>query len=260
MLARRSLIIFAALISLSTNSGAQPQPQTAQAQKATKAEKLGSDDLPLSVKIIPAKDAEKKADEDEKNRKEKAYGDRWLTYATIWLAAVTTLLACFTGALWLATYRLVSNAKETAKRQLRAYIYVGGDKGPILDAHDGPEIHMFLKNAGQTPAYDLTHWFSVGILEYPLKKEPPIPGVKLIKTVVQPGVDLKFVNKLGRPLDAKTISQLKEGTEWRLYIWGEIIYRDAFNHTQFTKFRLMHGGPESQPDALIYCEEGNDAT
>jgi hypothetical protein len=51
-------------------------------------------------------------------QKKKFENDRWLVNSTIWLAGVTTFLAVFTFGLWLATYRLAKEAKESAATQI----------------------------------------------------------------------------------------------------------------------------------------------
>jgi hypothetical protein len=95
------------------------QPQATQLKKASQAEKIGTDNEPFFVKIVPAQDAEEKAAKEEEHRKEKAQEDKRLADATVWLAAVTTILALFTALLWWATYKLSRDAKQTADRQAK---------------------------------------------------------------------------------------------------------------------------------------------
>jgi len=64
----------------------------------------------------------------------------------------------------------------------------------------------------------------------------------------QPIIKPSFVDEIGTP----------EGT---IYVYGEICYKDVFGNEHFTKYRLMHGGPEKPPPGVLSpCEEGNEAS
>jgi hypothetical protein len=57
------------------------------------------------------------------------------------------LLAIVTWMLWLATVRLVREGKNTAERQLRAYVFI--DSAQVVNVIDGngsPEAHVVIKN------------------------------------------------------------------------------------------------------------------
>jgi hypothetical protein len=47
-----------------------------------------------------------------------------------------------------------------------------------------------------------------------------------------------------------------------LFVFGDVVYDDAFGQEQRTAFRLVYGGGEEiHPEGnLATCEEGNDAT
>jgi hypothetical protein len=46
-----------------------------------------------------------------------------------------------------------------------------------------------------------------------------------------------------------------------IFVYGEIRYRDIFKRKQWTKYRLMMGGPVGvRGRQLSGCEEGNEAT
>jgi hypothetical protein len=72
------------------------------------------------------------------------------TSAEWWLVGFTFLLAIFTGLLFWATWRLVKDAKESSKRQMRAYLSV------VSVTVEGEIRHISamiaVKNVGQTPA------------------------------------------------------------------------------------------------------------
>jgi hypothetical protein len=84
---------------------------------------------------------------------EKLSIDRRIARYTFWLAGFTAVLAFSTIGLWIATGLALRHARETAQRQLRAYVHVAD--ATILHANDewSPNIRIKLKNYGQTPAY-----------------------------------------------------------------------------------------------------------
>jgi len=67
------------------------------------------------------------------------------------------LLFAATMGLWWATWRLVKSAEKTAERQLGAYIGVESCRVVTNDWGSTFEVQVLIKNAGQTPAYDVTH-------------------------------------------------------------------------------------------------------
>jgi hypothetical protein len=62
--------------------------------------------------------------------------------------------------------------RDTAQRQLRAYICVTGGLLKFLRP-EVPEVQIHLKNAGQTPAYDVRGWIHMWIEAYPLTVDLP---------------------------------------------------------------------------------------
>ena len=86
----------------------------------------------------------------------------FLAIGTAFIAIFTIIVAVSTFALWWATSDLVTDAVNTAQRQLRAYIgpyemeltlYAFPTNGP--DKPYGFIAHAEMRNFGQTPAYDL---------------------------------------------------------------------------------------------------------
>src|SRR5438552_10833727 len=66
-----------------------------------------------------------------------------------WLIGVTFLLVIATG-------ELVYYARDTARRQLRAYISVHRSDIAGIDGGQTPVATLLIKNYGQTPAYGVT--------------------------------------------------------------------------------------------------------
>lgn len=116
---RIAVLVLSVLFADAAYSKDHPNPETAETKKTTEGEQRGSDKSPLTVKVLPAPDAEAKATKEEGHRQEKASDDKWIMGSTVWLAFVTTILAGVTAGLWIATYRLASDARDAAKRQAR---------------------------------------------------------------------------------------------------------------------------------------------
>lgn len=161
-----------------------------------------------------------------------------------------------------AADRSVETMQDTARRQLRAYLSI--DRAWIEFPEPGvPSVTVVIKNAGQTPAHDLSHWIHQWIETYPLKIQLPVPPHGFVMsasllgsgathdmciTHPKPIIKLPFLEQIGTP-DAT------------IYVYGEITYKDVFGEKQFLKYRLMHGGPHKQPPGILSpCEEGNEAT
>ena len=200
------------------------------------------------------------------------------------IAAATVVYVVVTGLLWRSTKKSADAAKEsaeaataavaqmrdTAERQLRAYVCVNSAvlKFPQPDI---PEAQVHFKNCGQTPAYALRGWIHTWFTEYPLKEPLPTAPDDLRKgsETLPAGGTTIFVAPRKPPLPPSNLALL--GTEkFTLYVYGEVRYRDIFGREQYTKFRLIHGGTEgtrkivgrdgSEQWLLKPDSEGNDAS
>ena len=170
----------------------------------------------------------------------------------------------------------------SSERQLRAYVTV--ERGiianvanpihnrrdnpetvaRIIDPQAGPTAQITIKNTGQTPAYDLIHWASIDIREYPLTtKLPPMPEPEhSYWNVLGPTVPEVKTLRMPRPLTAEEIEGLRNGSR-AIYCHGEIRYKDAFKKKRWTRYRCMYVAPACGivgiGTDLVYCEEGNEA-
>jgi hypothetical protein len=105
------------------------------------------------------------------------------------------LLAAFTGLLVLVTAGLIGvgffqwrETRDTAKRQLRAYVCVKGAE-IILDPRNAPKVTVPITNFGKTPAYNVRQWVSIWIAEHPLNVQLPHPrdGLGQTDAILAPG-------------------------------------------------------------------------
>jgi hypothetical protein len=203
--------------------------------------------------------------------------DRWS------LANKLALWAGISAALqFLALVATIAVMIRNGHRQLRAYVVVErgivanvanpppglpGERietvARIMNPQAGPHAQITIKNAGQTPAYDLVHWASIDIREYPLNSLlPPMPKPPSpFWTVLGPGIPEVKTLRMLQPLSPEQIEGLRRGT-LAIYCYGEIRYRDAFRKSRRTRYRCMYSvqsGIIGVGTDLIYCEDGNEA-
>lgn len=98
--------------------GAKPeQPSASQPAQDRTTETRGTEQYPLFVKSIPSPESEADASHKEYEHHEKPSLERRLTAGTEMLAGFTFLLMLFTGGMWIATYRLSNDAKQSSSTQ-----------------------------------------------------------------------------------------------------------------------------------------------
>lgn len=178
----------------------------------------------------------------------------------------------------------VKIASDTAMRQLRAYIHIdkmtirnvadplqseiGLDYIPtgaeITNPKSGPSIEIYIKNSGQTPAYNSISWGIVSVREYPLTS--PLPeishtlGRRSTATLPPQGGSTIYAH-FPTPLTEDQKAALRMGNI-AIYIHGGTKYTDIFGKEHKTNFQGMHGimtktiGINNQ---MAQCDEGNKA-
>lgn len=183
----------------------------------------------------------------------------WLQF---WLAAggafallVTLMLtACAT----LAAVRANKLDKDSAERQLRAYVVVTSVR--LHEAETpSPRITVIIKNTGQTPAYRLRTILCPKVT--PVGREDFTYGREISKrrAVLGGGQGCAIHSRFKSDRFAATLDRIvsKEAT---LFAFGEIVYTDAFRAEWRTTFRfhLEHDGV-LRNGPLVMSDEGNDA-
>ena len=132
----------------------------------------------------------------------------------------------------------------------------------ITNPTSGPVAYVQIKNAGQTPAYEVLHWGHICVRDYPLTSPLPAPQfVSRNASVLGPGIVATKYLFLPTPLTPLEISDLRAGNA-AIYVYGEIRYKDAFGKRRFTKYRLMHHvaqGAIGVNTGLTFADEGNEA-
>ena len=176
------------------------------------------------------------------------------------LVAFTAILAFSTIFLWVATRALVKSAERTAQRQLRAYVGVEGVSIKKITADEKPFIVIKLKNFGQTPAYDVTHWMDMATAAKGTKRLTLDKKGDGGRAIIDPthGFSVECTKKT--ELTIEEARDILADTK-RLYFTGRITYRDAFGHKRKTNFRLETAGESLIGKGLMSTSKtGNNAT
>jgi hypothetical protein len=180
---------------------------------------------------------------------------------TWWLAWLTGILAASTVGLWGVTYFTLRHGRESAQRQLRAYMSVR--RATLMDAAGTQEGRVILENNGETPARYVRGWISVGPQNYPTaesvfaRRQHPIVS----QATVGKGRRAILQAKLANPLTDFEKSAIAHGHA-AIYMFGEVTYEDVFGEEWVTPFRFAaggHYGPIPKDGRLAVCEKGNDA-
>jgi hypothetical protein len=162
-----------------------------------------------------------------------------------------------------ATSASVDLARDTAKRQLRAYVTVNGvirTKNPGDLSGEGFAVLVDIKNSGQTPASDSLQWARIEIREFPLVTRLPIHCLENpTKGILPPEA-----KNLAFPTFTRALTTIEENAilanHTAVYVYGEIEYLDVFGDRQLTQFRFRCNG-QGYPLGLFKADaEGNEAT
>lgn len=151
------------------------------------------------------------------------------------------------------TEQVIAQMKDTAIRDLRAYVGVSKIKLDISDPGQ-PVGLVEIQNFGRSPAYKVRHWTGISPQPYPLIATlPPSPATEFSVAVLHPNVPNLGVVALKKRLP----NSVAVGTQqWTIYVYGEVIYEDAFGNQRHTHFRFFFGGPEP---VQTYQETSNGA-
>ena len=175
---------------------------------------------------------------------------------------ITFFLVFATFGLWYATYQLVVGTMNTAKRQLRAYVFASLADGEkmFLDEDGRLSAPLIIKNYGQTPAHNLKCSVFIGPYKIPLAEALDPPNYINGSTgCIAPGQMFRHYPTVLRVLtepEIKGITSRKYG----MFIWGYLEYVDVFKSIQKVQFRMVSTGEDFTRGELAYCEEGNNAT
>ena len=178
------------------------------------------------------------------------------------IATFTLVLAISTIGLWVATIGLYVAGERHSERQLRAYVMI--ESVAITGIGDGqkPDIHITIKNSGQSPASHVTHWAKLGFSTFP-EMSGPIPernpNENLPESAMAPGGTVGIITGVDLALNGATIRAIQAETH-ALYVKGEIRYTDAFGKSRETDFLLFCTGHLANAGSAASYKTGNRIT
>ncbi|MFD1986541.1 hypothetical protein ACFSOZ_29305 [Mesorhizobium newzealandense] len=176
------------------------------------------------------------------------------------LVAFTVILAFSTIFLWVATRDLVKGAERTSQSQLRAYVAVPNTDIGKVSVGEKPLASVRLANFGQTPAYALHHMVEMAIADKGTKTFRLNRRKKSGKTTLNPTESFSVRSAMTEALTEEQHAAIMNDTK-RIFLFGEIHYRDAFWRSRKTFFRFETAGPSLIAEGLLSVSaEGNSAT
>jgi hypothetical protein len=148
---------------------------------------------------------------------------------------------------------------DLAKRQLRAYVQILDATITPLKAGEPFCVVVTFRNSGATPAHDVVSCLSVQSRETGAGPPDALPEERegFSKAPLGPGEAKPMPLDLPAPTQ-EFIDRFNRG-EVTLYAHGEITYRDVFEETHYSRFRLYHDRTRG-PASFGTCAEGNEAT
>jgi len=249
---------------LPTPSKPSNPPQESSPKREQEAEKYvrGTKEFPLSVELINTEKSKEETEREAKREEDKSFHEYWLNILTGILATSTAALAIITGflvsytkKLWGATKSLMEGAKDTAERQLRAYM--GIESASATFSVSSLIVHVAIKNSGQTPAYKIRVWNKLCVFD-PANAPVFLKGDSTDNySMLGAGVPLVLTADL-RDLQKPDMVSIGDGTR-PTYIWGEIAYRDVFKIERNTTFRLSIRRKPGGEWYLRPTDDGNEA-
>lgn len=150
----------------------------------------------------------------------------------------------------------VTIARDTAYRQLRAYVCEQVDISNLHQGADHISAPVTIRNFGVTPAYDVRFWAQLRLMTNheaaTFLFEPPADAAAQPPMVVNPEGTYT-----GGAFIATTPED-RQNANKSLYLWGEITYRDAFGQRHMAKFRFVHMNRYGT-QIWQYCAQGNES-
>jgi len=190
--------------------------------------------------------------------------DRAIAVACLLVAAGTLLLAIF-------AFLQFELTRRSRQRQLRAYVFPEASQLQFSDQMNPKPVPprtgclgctLALKNTGQTPAYQLIHWGAMAVRERTREHTLTVAADLIEQQPANIGAGGVLTKSYWTsPLSREDIAGIESGT-MAVFVYGRIVYRDAFKRQRLTTYRLAYTGifPPPAGAALSFCASGNDAT
>ena len=141
----------------------------------------------------------------------------------------------FTAAAAVAAWVAVRTMKETAERQLRAYVFVRNTKIMNLGGTGDITIGYEIKNYGQTPAYRVTCVSDAFIADYPFTGRIALGSIVPVPiSDLGPGAYMTRTQSLNPPTE-ETLNAIRARTK-AIYLQGRITFVDSFGADRSLEF------------------------
>jgi hypothetical protein len=177
-----------------------------------------------------------------------------LEYFIFGFVVATTIATAFAA---YATWGQWQTAFDQERRSLRAYVFF--ERAGVAFKDKMLSADFIIKNAGQTPAYELSTWFQTKIQKAgtPFVFER-IQNAMTTKSMIGPGGSTIPSTTIKIPEGGeKIIAALQEGS-FVYYTFGEIEFHDAFHDYWCVKFSMRSIKFENGNLLLGGTEEGNE--
>ena len=254
----------------STDSPAVEQGSDGQAQKEEEAARR----FPFLIRIVEdsenaerAKRRESDADQRERDdlsaQQSMAESTEMIVTISWWQLVLATAGTVLVFGSLFAAFWANWISRDTARRQLRAYIDVDAAKAEHFTGPSAPEHIRFmiiLKNSGQTPARDVSGWVTCHFsAEFDTNFHKRV-GDGGSRNPVGSGGELKFefwTTDRGWPIEAV---QAVRDRKTNLWVHGAVNYQDIFRRDWEVGFRFRVEPGKLKKPQMEVCTEGNYST
>jgi hypothetical protein len=169
------------------------------------------------------------------------YGVAITALATGAIGIFTLTLKLSTDKLWEAGEKQRRLYEDTAKRQLRAYVFIQHGEIKLINDDTAIMANITLKNFGTTPGYDFKSWANIriGNPEEAIFGQRKYPAQT---SIIGPSADISATSQ-SIPIAPEERSAINNGIR-TIFIWGEATYTDAFGKSRTFVFKDTNGGLE----------------
>lgn len=156
-----------------------------------------------------------------------------------------------------ATEDLASSSQTTAKRQLRAYVFLKEARLEISTKDSPVFINVIVKNSGQTPAHNVSWWFKTHWENVPFGGE--------LASQKDRGEAMGPIAPNAEPMIRQEIAVItpemhRDIIDRRkaIYLNGEIHYADVFGQGWTTKIKCLCTGDDFGFKRFRIADDGNE--
>lgn len=213
------------------------QPNAVGTQKETQADKAGPKEPSLVFPLNGAKHAQ--SETNSANTKRQQSSDEWSISDKI--AAVIGVVALLQFFALIATWWLMA---RTARRQLRAYVYLDSGSVFFTQAWDCINASAMFRNAGQTPGHHVRTWANIrvgDISDQPFLEAPPVT-VADPRSIIGPQSLTHILRAMLVTPDQ--IEDIRAGRK-AIFFWGCVDYVDVFKARRYFIFNCRMTGQDA---------------